>query len=57
MSEQNDTNKKYDDKGREIVDEQPHGKYVKYESGATFWEPANPNCFYGEDCPTCSGEN
>jgi hypothetical protein len=47
--------KKYDERGREIVEELPHGKYVKYPNdGGTFWEPDNVACFYGEDCPVCS---
>jgi hypothetical protein len=30
-----------------------HGCY-KEIGGGTYWEPANPYCFYGEDCPTCN---
>ena len=30
-----------------------HGCY-KEIGGGTYWEPANPNCFYGEDCATCN---
>jgi hypothetical protein len=30
-----------------------HG-YYKEIDGTAFWEPDNPSCFYGEDCPTCN---
>jgi hypothetical protein len=30
-----------------------HGYYREVGAGVV-WEPANPNCFYGEDCETCN---
>lgn len=30
-----------------------HG-YYKELGGSLWWEPANPNCFYGEDCECCN---
>ena len=30
-----------------------HGYYTEV-GGGTYWEPANPYCFYGEDCETCN---
>ena len=46
--------KRYDERGREIVEELPHGRWVEYEDGTRWWEPDNPNCWMGEDCPDCS---
>jgi hypothetical protein len=47
-------NVEYDERGRKIVERLPHGEWVEYESGARFFEPDNPNCWMGEDCPDCS---
>lgn len=39
------------------AEREPHGKYVKYsKDGPQFWEPRNPNCWLGEDCPMCNPE-
>lgn len=30
-----------------------HG-YFRRHGDSLWWEAANPNCFYGEDCETCN---
>lgn len=30
-----------------------HG-YYRQIGTVTVWESDNPNCFYGEDCPSCN---